>query len=44
MLRRLGRRQAAEARYRLALSLAPTEPERRYLLRRLAEIVGDNTT
>ena len=40
MLRRLGRRDAADARYRLALSLAPTEPERRYLLRRLAELAA----
>lgn len=41
MLRRLGRRQAAAAHYRRALSLAPTEPERRYLERRLAELAGE---
>ncbi|MEO3804955.1 sigma-70 family RNA polymerase sigma factor [Nonomuraea sp. B1E8] len=38
LLRRLGRRAEAAAAYREALPLAPTEPERRYLARRLAEI------
>jgi len=35
--RRAGRRADATAYYRAALALAPTEPERRYLERRLAE-------
>jgi RNA polymerase sigma-70 factor (ECF subfamily) len=37
LLRRLGRRDEAAAAYREALELAPTEPERRYLARRLSE-------
>jgi RNA polymerase sigma-70 factor (ECF subfamily) len=38
LLRRLGRIAAAEAAYQRALDLARQEPERRFLLRRLAEI------
>jgi RNA polymerase sigma-70 factor (ECF subfamily) len=38
MLRRLGRSAAAAAAYREALALVTTEPERRYLLRRLNEV------
>ncbi|MEO3789162.1 sigma-70 family RNA polymerase sigma factor [Nonomuraea sp. B10E15] len=38
LLRRQGRRAEAAAAYREALPLAPTEPERRYLARRLAGI------
>jgi RNA polymerase sigma-70 factor (ECF subfamily) len=37
LLRRLGRHSEAAAAYRTALDLAPTEAERRYLARRLAE-------
>jgi RNA polymerase sigma-70 factor, ECF subfamily len=37
LLRRLGREQEAAAAYREALELAPTEAERRFLGRRLAE-------
>jgi RNA polymerase sigma-70 factor (ECF subfamily) len=37
LLRRLGRDQEAAAAYREALELAPTDAERRFLLRRLAE-------
>jgi RNA polymerase sigma-70 factor, ECF subfamily len=40
LLRRLGRTGEAAAAYREALELAPTEPERRYLARRLAETTG----
>ena len=40
LLRRLDRKQEAAASYREALDLAGTEPERRYLSRRLAEMVG----
>jgi RNA polymerase sigma-70 factor, ECF subfamily len=40
LLRRLGRRDEAAAAYRKALELAPTEPERRYLARRLTETTG----
>ena len=40
LLRRLGRRDEAAAAYREALELAPTEPERRYLARRLTETTG----
>jgi RNA polymerase sigma-70 factor (ECF subfamily) len=40
LLRRLGRRDEAAAAYREALELAPTEPERRYLARRLSEATG----
>ena len=38
LLRRLGRHAEASASYRAALDLAPTDVERRYLLRRLAEV------
>ncbi|MFB6610111.1 RNA polymerase sigma factor [Agromyces sp. NPDC056379] len=37
-LRRSGRAEAASARYREAIPLAPTAPERRFLERRLAEV------
>jgi RNA polymerase sigma-70 factor, ECF subfamily len=37
LLRRLGRRDEAAAAYRVALALAPSDAERRYLERRLAE-------
>jgi RNA polymerase sigma-70 factor, ECF subfamily len=37
-LRRLDRPQEAAAAYRQALELAPTEPEQRFLARRLAEV------
>ena len=37
-LRRSGRAEAAAARYREAIPLAPTAPERRFLERRLAEV------
>jgi RNA polymerase sigma-70 factor (ECF subfamily) len=37
-LRRLGRHPEARAVYEEALALAPTEPDRRYLLKRLAEV------
>ena len=37
LLRRLGRHSEAAAAYRTALDLAPTDAERRYLARRLAE-------
>jgi RNA polymerase sigma-70 factor (ECF subfamily) len=40
LLRRMDRRTEAAASYREALQLAPTEPERRYLARRLAEVGG----
>jgi RNA polymerase sigma-70 factor (ECF subfamily) len=40
LLRRLNRRPAALAAYEEALALAPTEPERRYLCRRIAEVKG----
>jgi RNA polymerase sigma-70 factor, ECF subfamily len=40
LLRRLGRRDEAAVAYREALELAPTEPERRYLARRLSETTG----
>jgi RNA polymerase sigma-70 factor, ECF subfamily len=40
LLRRLGRREDAARSYRQALDLAPTEPERRYLSKRLAELSG----
>jgi RNA polymerase sigma-70 factor (ECF subfamily) len=39
LLRRLDRHAEAAASYRQALELAPTEPERRYLAMRLAEVV-----
>ncbi|GAA1965076.1 RNA polymerase sigma factor [Agromyces allii] len=38
LLRRLGRTDAAADRTRQAIALAPTEPERRFLERRLAEL------
>ena len=38
LLRRMDRRAEAAASYREALDLAATEPERRYLSRRLAEV------
>jgi len=40
LLRRLGRLDEAAASYREALALAATEPERRYLIRRLAEVTA----
>jgi RNA polymerase sigma-70 factor, ECF subfamily len=42
LLRRLDRPTEAAAAYREALDLAPTEPERRYLARRLAETGVDD--
>jgi RNA polymerase sigma-70 factor (ECF subfamily) len=38
LLRRLDRRAEAAANYRAALELAPTEPERRYLAKRITEV------
>jgi RNA polymerase sigma-70 factor (ECF subfamily) len=43
LLRKLGRLDEAEAAYRLALDSTCTEPQRRFLLRRLAECRGDTT-
>ncbi|MFC5828959.1 RNA polymerase sigma factor [Nonomuraea insulae] len=40
LLRRLGRGPEAAQAYRQALALAPTEADRRYLLRRLAEVTS----
>jgi RNA polymerase sigma-70 factor (ECF subfamily) len=40
LLRRLDRKREAAASYRAALDLAATEPERRYLSRRLADASG----
>jgi RNA polymerase sigma-70 factor (ECF subfamily) len=40
LLRRLGRTGEAATAYRGALALAPSEAERRYLARRLAEVAG----
>ncbi|HVV22737.1 MAG TPA: RNA polymerase sigma factor [Pseudonocardiaceae bacterium] len=40
LLRRMGRTAEAETAYRDALELAPTDAERRYLTRRLAEVLG----
>ena len=40
LLRRLGRADEARAAYRDALALAGTEPERRFLLGRIAEVDG----
>jgi RNA polymerase sigma-70 factor, ECF subfamily len=40
LLRRLDRRAEAADSYREALALAPTDPERRYLQRRLTEVGG----
>ena len=37
LLRGLGRMEQAQTAYRRALELAPTDAERRYLIRRLAE-------
>ena len=44
LLRRLGRSGEALAAYRDALALAGTEPERRFLLGRIAELAGDGGT
>jgi RNA polymerase sigma-70 factor (ECF subfamily) len=44
LLRRLGRPAEAAAAYRRALELVTTEPERRYLARRLAEADGSEIT
>jgi RNA polymerase sigma-70 factor, ECF subfamily len=41
LLRRLDRRAEAAANYREALEVAATEPERRYLCRRLTEVTTD---
>jgi RNA polymerase sigma-70 factor, ECF subfamily len=38
LLRRAGRGTQARDSYQAAIALAPTEPERRYLRRRLAEL------
>jgi RNA polymerase sigma-70 factor (ECF subfamily) len=38
LLRRLGRAGEARTEYKRALELADTEPERRFLKRRLAEV------
>jgi RNA polymerase sigma-70 factor, ECF subfamily len=40
LLRRMERHAEAAASYREALELAPTEPERRYLARRIAEVTS----
>jgi RNA polymerase sigma-70 factor (ECF subfamily) len=40
LLRRLGQRDGAAASYREALALAPSDAERRYLSRRLAEVTS----
>jgi RNA polymerase sigma-70 factor (ECF subfamily) len=40
LLRRLGRTDEAAAAYQEALALATTDPERRYLTRRLTETTG----
>jgi RNA polymerase sigma-70 factor (ECF subfamily) len=40
LLRRRGERDGAAASYREALALAPSDAERRYLSRRLAEVTG----
>jgi RNA polymerase sigma-70 factor (ECF subfamily) len=44
LMRRLGRHPEASASYRAALELAPTDVERRYLLRRLAEVRRSRST
>ena len=41
LLRRLGRHREAQAAYRQALELAPTDAERRFLRKRLAQL-GDS--
>jgi RNA polymerase sigma-70 factor, ECF subfamily len=41
LLRRLGRMDEAAASYRQALDQVATEPERRFLARRLAEVTGE---
>jgi RNA polymerase sigma-70 factor (ECF subfamily) len=41
LLRRLGRAEQARSAYREALELAPTDAERRFLRRRLAELATD---
>jgi RNA polymerase sigma-70 factor (ECF subfamily) len=38
LLRRLGRTTEAEVAYRLAIEMGPSEPERRFMARRIAEI------
>jgi RNA polymerase sigma-70 factor, ECF subfamily len=38
LLRRLGRKEQADVAYRRALDLAPTDAERRFLIKRLAEV------
>lgn len=38
LLRRLGRTEEAEVAYRQAIGMAPSDPERRFMLRRIAEI------
>lgn len=40
LLRRLGRVDDAAEAYREALELAPTDAERRFLTRRIAEVSG----
>jgi RNA polymerase sigma-70 factor (ECF subfamily) len=42
LLRRLRRDGEAAAAYRRALELVPTEPERRFLRRRLSEVAGEH--
>ncbi len=44
LLRRLGRDDESATEYRSAIALARTEPERRYLQRRLAEVSGQAAT
>ncbi|MBD0736872.1 RNA polymerase subunit sigma-24 [Streptomyces sp. CBMA29] len=44
LLRRLGRAPAAADAYRAAIALSPTPPERRFLLRRLAEVESGTGT
>jgi RNA polymerase sigma-70 factor (ECF subfamily) len=43
LLRRLGRRVEAAEAYRAARELAPTDAERRYLERRLAEVAPEDS-
>jgi RNA polymerase sigma-70 factor (ECF subfamily) len=40
LCRRVGRLREAQAHYRTAIALTRQEPERRFLLRRLAEVEG----